>query len=226
MEKDKNITKFSIGRFTNGAYTIYGFIYSGLLHGIVIRTTHPDIYRLFSFLKLYEFNFSVDNIPEFKKIRLVKSILRSITGYYGVSEIIDFMTEVTDLPTCAFKCSNFISSERRTVLIEKYNLKSIFSNYTNLDEQLELTLIKTISKKYGGKGIVKNIYVSNKKNEHIGDRHENICTITVPCFHNKTIFIELKALRELTPLYQAYIDSMYRINVLEKGLDYNVNKIN
>lgn len=221
-------TKFSIGRFTNGACVVIGFVHKGFLHGIIIKTSYPNFYKFISCVKMYEF-YEVGEMSyyNFKRIKLFNIIRRIFKEFCGcVNETIDFLAEISDLPSCALRYPFLNTTDTRTVLIEKISIKNRLYNYVNLNSNTELELIKIISKKYGKKMIVNDIYNSNEKKSVKGDMFTKSCTIQPPSFHNGKIFIDLHAYRAMEPIYQNYIDVLHKKQGVKDEFEMLVNKIN
>jgi hypothetical protein len=222
MDKDKKITKFSIGKFTNGAYVICGFIINGKVIGIITKTNYNNVYGKFSFVRLPEFHNPTDLVPQFKKKVLFKFL--KFLNSYDVNYLTDFLTEMSDLPTSAWRYKDVINKGKRTVIIEKVSRKNILCNYANIDSESELMLVKMISKKYGKK-LITDVYVSTEAKKGRGDIYDNECIVSIPSIHNTILFVELNTYSSMKPLYQMYVDLMHTTNGVDKEFKNLVNKI-
>ena len=197
---------------------------NGTLRGIVINTSrHHNVYKRFKFIKLNEFYQEEIKEPRFKKIKLFRTFRKS----GDVDEILNFLTEISNLPICAWKYS--FLTESRNVLIEKsfnYSHKHIFYKYATFNSRTELELIKIIANKYNryNASVVENVFTSLITTNIINDAFEYGCTIRIPSFHNKTIYLELNTYQAMAPLYQMYIDKIFKQNISETEIEFLVNK--
>ncbi len=162
-------TKFSLGRYTNGTYTVLGLMLKGTLYGFIIKTDYPLIYKVFSFVCLSEFYNSTDTHKEFKKYRNVFSITQPFFKFSDVEEIIFFLKETCTLKFYMLRYIHLIKDGNRMVLIEKYSSKIILQNYMKLTSAEEFILIQIIYKKHFCRKIFNDIYISDKPRECKGD---------------------------------------------------------
>lgn len=226
------MTKFSIGAFTNGIYTISGFMFKGLLYGMITQTNCPKFLKIFSFKKTSEFYLN-DNIPHFKrKNNFLTRCCLFVTGKLSDSRtycIIDFLKEICDLPLCALQYKCFIDSEKRAVLIEKHTEKNKILNYVNLNEGLEFFLVWIMTQKYKSMKIVNSSSLVERTKFGVVENRDYLfddnCDVYIPTFHNKKIYLELNTYSILDTVYQTYIDRIYATTGLQKEFENISNKI-
>ncbi len=230
------MTKFSIGRFTNGAYTVCGVIIHKTLYGIILKTDYPSVHEKFSFIKLYdfnietEFNAETDTLPHFRKLNVFKKIFNIFFNFIKggrVSDTLEFLKEISNLPQCALKYKDILYEERRIVLIEKKSYNSIFKDYANLNSEKEFKLIELITKKYKNQKFINELYSGeSKKQFHDNDPFSHNCTVQIPTFHGEKIFVHINTYTGMSSIYEIYINALHSINMKEKGFNILVNKIN
>lgn len=226
MASEKVITKFAIGTFKNGAYSVFGILKNGILKGIIIKTKYPIVYRKFSFIKLPEFQSKKDLFPQFlKKINLlIKIKLFFKSKLYGnTNNAIEFMHEVCDLPSCAFRYGDFIEFSKRNVLFEKYSDKNEILKFVNLNAQQEFELVKIVAGKYGKNDIV-NVYCDDVPSIHkarTGLFEKDIyCPVKLYSYHNKDLFVIFRTYHLLSRIYESYIF----VNMLHSGMREDIEK--
>lgn len=56
-----------LGIFTNGVYDIAGIVLFKKLHGIVIKTSYPSIYKLYQNVEIPYYHLPTDKKPQFVK---------------------------------------------------------------------------------------------------------------------------------------------------------------
>jgi len=230
MAIEKVITKFSIGTFKNGAYSVFGIVKNGVLKGIIIKTKYPILYKKFSFIELQEFKSEKDLFPQFlKKLNFLTKIKLFFKSelYGNTHNAVNFMYEVCDLPSCAFRYGDFIEFSKRNVLFEKYSKINELSKFVNLNAQQEFELIKIAAGKYGNNDIV-NVYHDSIPLIHRArtDLFEKdiYCPVKLYSYHNKNLFVVFRTYHLLAQIYESYISVSMRQSGIKEGIEKIIKK--
>ena len=212
MKIERKITKFSVGKFTNGLYVVRGVMVDGVLSGVITKTYYPDLYEKGTYVEVLEYLNENDKIPHFIKVltnfRNLVNFIKCDSSMYKIKNIIYFLNEIYDLPNCCWDYKKVIQKNNREVIFEKHNTKSILLNYVNLTPELELELINIIYNKYKSRKILNEFYVALEKKHFNNDIFDKNCTVNIESYHNKKIFLVLKANNMLDFLYQTIIDNL------------------
>lgn len=218
MLKEKKITKFSVGIFTDGLYVIRGVIVEGMVCGVVIKTMVSDLCDKGTYVEFYEYYNKKDSFRRFKKVKGFFSYIFSFQKHNVITEnIIEFITEISDLSKCAWNHKHIINLEKRNVLTEKFLEKNILLNYKSLTPESELKLVSLICNKYnyGAFKIINEFYISEEKKGDDLDIYGYSCTVKIYSIHNKNLFIDLKTFRAMENLYQ----------ILINGISYSIKSL-
>jgi hypothetical protein len=230
MAKTQEITKFAIGTFKNGAYSVFGILKNGILKGVVIKTRYPNVFRKFSFVKISEFQNKEDSFPRFiKKINfLTKTILYFKGNLYGnTNNAVDFMHEVCDLPSCTSRYLDFIELSKRNVLVEKYSRTNEIAKYVKLNAKQEFELIKIISEKYSKNDIVQvcvnEVPTAYKPRTGLWD-NDIYCPVKLYSHHNENIYVIFRTYHTLSQIFNTYIFVIMRDDKVKYDIEKFIEK--
>lgn len=211
MAKQKKVTRFSVGKFTDGLCVVRGVIVEGVVCGVVVKTMYPDIYEKGTYVELSEFYNINDSFIRFIKVRNFINYFFTIKKENVITEkLFDFIGEISDLPNCAWNYKHIINNGKRTVITEKYLKKNIVLNYKKMTPELELELVQLVCDKYNYDNFkaINCFYVSQHPMQYEGDVYSYTCPIKINSIHNKNLFLDLNTFQLLSGFYQLLVNTL------------------
>lgn len=143
-------TKLSIGRYSNGLYTVLGFCINGVIYGMIVHSFWTFFKRCY-LVKEQEFL----TIYPFRVFRRRKNWFKRNKTKYQVEQITELLYELSDYPACCWLYKeSLLETSTRKVLTEKFNRSKILSYYTSLNSFYEFVAIQAICRKYGKCAVV------------------------------------------------------------------------
>ena len=220
MQKQK-ITKFKIGKFTNGACDVFGFMISGKLFGIIVSTDYKNLYPKFSFIKTNEFVDKYCLEPMFlKRMNFIqRQKLKSRTEQTDF--IFKFLDDTINLPKNYLKYACIINNNKRKVLFEKKSETQLFKEHSELDGLDEWNLLNLLSKRETS-GIIRKVSFSIEPSKNKSPAgFDKDCYVSIPTIHHGSLFIVFDIYVVLGTFIQMYVEN----KSFETGVKKDFEKI-
>lgn len=200
MSNKNQKNKFLFGRYSNGLYSVYGFVSKGVLRGFVYRSVFPHI-KILKLVKVNQFQYD-DEFPEFRK--RLNFFEKKFNSSKNISELINCIDEIVDLPKCCWRYYNSsLIYKHRHVLVEKYNRNTVLRFYSKLNNELIQHVLENISRKYS-----KNVLKKVTKNRCIvEDILEKNCYIEIKTYHGDNLFLCFGIYNAMSRLIQSIFDN-------------------
>lgn len=187
MARPNQITKFAIGRYSNGLYTVFGCVYKGVLRGFILYSYWNTVWRRFAYVKENVFQYPNDQFPYFRRKSNIfyRIYLFFKTENYRIQSINDFIGEVADMPKCCWDYRHTLfSGAARNVIFEKYNRKIVVNYYSKLSEAHEYFVVQALAMKYG-QFLIKEVLYKRSKPTVRDIFSTDECYVTMQTLHNK-----------------------------------------
>jgi len=223
MSFQQKIIRFSVGKFSNGVYTVFGIVWSGILYGFIIKSSLKSI-KIFSYVTLSQYDSKSNVYPDFRKIYgfFGKKQLKYFDFNSSLTHVaIYFLSEISNLPLCSLKYREYLMNGKRDVMIEKYSTKDIVRQYYRFDKITEMNLVTFLKTKYGkpfilGVHLIKPVCLND-----FWDRDRNNCVVDMPTFFNDKIFLTLNQPELMDRLYNVYVE----INQKKLGVNKQIEEL-
>lgn len=136
-----------------------------------------------------------------------------------VCYLTSFLEEISNLPYYSLQYPELIQGDKRYVLLEKYSLKNISTNYSKLNAGIEWFIVQSIAKKYGDR-FIKGVHLSKPTYTfNVWDWDSYNCVIQIPSFHNKEMFVTAHVSEYMGRLYEIFVKHAIRDNGVEKEFE-------
>jgi len=209
--------KFTIGRYSNGLYSVYGFVLNGVLRGFVYKSVFPHI-KFLQLVKVNQFQ-NDDEFPEFRK--RLNFFENKFNSSKNISEITKCIEEIVDLPKCCWRYYNSsLVYKHRHVLVEKYNRNTVLRFYSKLNNELIQHVLENMSRKYS-----KNVLKKVTKNRCIVvDILEKNCYVEIKTYHGDNLFLCFGLYNAMSRLMQTIFDDNLLKSYLAEDLEEIMKK--
>jgi hypothetical protein len=227
MSREKKITKFSIGRFTNGACVLFGIILKGNVYGFVINKSHWNNFPLFSFVSTPEFYSENDKYPHFlRKLNRLSRFFLILKDKWAINRLVDCLDELSDIPMCAWKYKDFVNTGSREVLFEKQGIRrEILKHFESLNDGAEFDIINIVINKYDKKIAKEFFNYKPTYTVYIWNTNDRYCPVHIPTFYNKTIYVVFDWIDILEPLFEKFVIIAQKEKGVDKEFEYLREKI-